>query len=264
MPLSLFGIRTIALASAGVFVLGMAMFGMFVYLPLYLQGVLGMSAAASGTLFVPMIFAMILASVASGQIVSRTGRYKLLAVGGAVLVNGRHGAAGAARDRRARRRRSCGAWSCAASASAPRSRSTRWRCRTRRRAPSSARPPPPASSSARSAAPSAWRCSARCCWASTTSGWRRRCRSTRRPQVRASGRQPAQHEPAGRGRRRGARCRRSTPAVAAGVRASLAAGMQRIFVLAALVMASSVVLNALLPELPLRSRADHAAPPPEL
>ena len=85
MPLSLFGIRTIALASAGVFVLGMAMFGMFVYLPLYLQGVLGMSAAASGTLFVPMIFAMIMASVASGQIVSRTGRYKMLAVGGAVL-----------------------------------------------------------------------------------------------------------------------------------------------------------------------------------
>ena len=85
MPLSLFGIRTIALASAGVFVLGMSMFGMFVYLPLYLQGVLGMSAAASGTLFVPMIFAMIVASVASGQIVSRTGRYKMLAVGGAVL-----------------------------------------------------------------------------------------------------------------------------------------------------------------------------------
>ena len=45
-----------------------------------------MSAAASGTLFVPMIFAMISASVASGQIVSRTGRYKLLAVGGAVLA----------------------------------------------------------------------------------------------------------------------------------------------------------------------------------
>ncbi len=86
MPLSLFGIRTIALASAGVFVLGMSMFGMFVYLPLYLQGVLGMSAAASGTLFVPMIFAMILASVASGQIVSRTGRYKFLAVGGAVMA----------------------------------------------------------------------------------------------------------------------------------------------------------------------------------
>ena len=49
-------------------------------------------------------------------------------------------------------------------------------------------------------------------------------------------------------------------AVAAGVRASLAAGMQRIFDLAALVMVTSVLLNLWLPELPLRSRGDH--PPP--
>ena len=40
--------------------------------------------------------------------------------------------------------------------------------------------------------------------------------------------------------------------------------MQRIFVLSALVMASSVVLNALLPELPLRSRAEHVPPPTTL
>jgi hypothetical protein len=49
-------------------------------------------------------------------------------------------------------------------------------------------------------------------------------------------------------------------AVAAGVRTSLAAGMQRIFDLAALVMATSVLLNGWLPELPLRSHSDH--PPP--
>jgi hypothetical protein len=48
--------------------------------------------------------------------------------------------------------------------------------------------------------------------------------------------------------------------VAAGVRTSLAAGMQRIFDLAALVMATSVLLNVWLPELPLRSRIDHAPP----
>ena len=158
-------------------------------------------------------------------------------------VNGRHGAAGAARDRRARRRRSCGAWSCAASASAPRSRSMRWRCRTPRRAPSSARPPPPASSSARLAARLAWRSSARCCWASTTSGWRRRCRSTRRPRSAPVRRQSAQHEPAEPRSAAAAHLPPLDPAVAAGVRASLAAGMQRIFVLSALVMASSVVLN---------------------
>ena len=86
IPPSLFAIRTIALATTGIFVLGMGLFGMFVYLPLYLQAVLGMSAAASGSLFVPMVFAMILSSVVSGQLVSRTGRYKAIAVTGAVLA----------------------------------------------------------------------------------------------------------------------------------------------------------------------------------
>jgi MFS family permease len=45
-----------------------------------------MSAAASGTLFVPMIFAMIFASMSTGQVISRTGRYKSLAIAGAVLA----------------------------------------------------------------------------------------------------------------------------------------------------------------------------------
>ncbi len=53
-------------------------------------------------------------------------------------------------------------------------------------------------------------------------------------------------------------------AVASAVRSSLAAGMQRIFDLAAVVMATSVLLNAWLPELPLRSRAEHASPPDAL
>jgi hypothetical protein len=51
------------------------------------------------------------------------------------------------------------------------------------------------------------------------------------------------------------------PAVQAIVRASLAAGMQRVFVLASLVMGLSIVLNLLLPELPLRGKAEHAPPP---
>lgn len=86
IPPSLFRIRAFVLASAGVFVLGMGLFGMFVYLPLYLQVVLGLSAAASGTLFVPMVFTMIASSIVSGQVVSRTGRYKALAVVGAALA----------------------------------------------------------------------------------------------------------------------------------------------------------------------------------
>ena len=50
------------------------------------------------------------------------------------------------------------------------------------------------------------------------------------------------------------------PAVAASVRTSLAAGMQRVFDLAAIAMGLSIVLNLLLPELPLRTRAEHAVP----
>jgi predicted MFS family arabinose efflux permease len=86
LPPALFRIRSISLAVAAVFLMGMGLFGMFLYLPLYLQAVMGLSAAASGQLFTPLVFAMILASVLSGQMVSRTGRYKTLAVVGAALA----------------------------------------------------------------------------------------------------------------------------------------------------------------------------------
>ena len=83
LPPALFRIQSFRLSIISVFFLGMGLFGMFLYLPLYLQAVLGMSAAASGSLFTPLVFAMIGASVVSGQIVSRTGRYKIIAVLGA-------------------------------------------------------------------------------------------------------------------------------------------------------------------------------------
>lgn len=86
LPPALFRIPSIALAVAAVFMMGMGLFGMFLYLPLYLQAVLGLSAEASGRLFTPLVFAMILASVVSGQVVSRTGRYKALAIAGAALA----------------------------------------------------------------------------------------------------------------------------------------------------------------------------------
>lgn len=88
LPPSLFRIPSISLATSGVFMLGMGLFGMFLYLPLYLQAVLGMSAEASGRFFTPLVFSMVVASVVSGQVVSRTGRYKALAVFGAALAAG--------------------------------------------------------------------------------------------------------------------------------------------------------------------------------
>ena len=86
LPPAMFRIRSISLTVTAVFLMGMGLFGMFLYLPLYLQAVMGLSAAASGQLFTPLVFAMILASILSGQLVSRTGRYKALAVLGSAMA----------------------------------------------------------------------------------------------------------------------------------------------------------------------------------
>lgn len=82
MPLSLFRIRSIALASAAVFLMGSAMFGLFLYLPLFMQGVQGSSAAEAGSLFTPLVLALVAASILVGQMIARTGRYRIYAIGG--------------------------------------------------------------------------------------------------------------------------------------------------------------------------------------
>jgi len=82
MPLSLFRVRSIALASAAVFLMGSAMFGLFLYLPLFMQGVQGSSAAEAGSLFTPLVLALVVASILAGQMIARTGRYRMLAIGG--------------------------------------------------------------------------------------------------------------------------------------------------------------------------------------
>lgn len=72
----------------GIFI-SMAMFGSLMYLPTYVQGVIGLNAQGSGLLLSPMMIAFILGSVVSGQIMTRTGRYRRLAnVSGAVLIVG--------------------------------------------------------------------------------------------------------------------------------------------------------------------------------
>jgi MFS family permease len=59
------------------------------YLPLFVQGVVGISATSSGTVMTPMMFAFMASSIAGGQVLARTGRYKILAhVGFAVAAVG--------------------------------------------------------------------------------------------------------------------------------------------------------------------------------
>jgi EmrB/QacA subfamily drug resistance transporter len=86
IPLQLFGNPVIAVCSVCVFVLGMGMFGVIIYLPLFMQGVLGVSATASGSLLTPLMLGAVFGSFAAGQLVARRGRYKGIAVLGAALV----------------------------------------------------------------------------------------------------------------------------------------------------------------------------------
>ena len=86
IPLGLFRHPVISVCSVCVFVLGMGMFGGVIYLPLFMQGVLGVSATQSGNLLTPLMMGAVLGSFASGQAVSRTGKYKLVAIIGSVLV----------------------------------------------------------------------------------------------------------------------------------------------------------------------------------
>jgi EmrB/QacA subfamily drug resistance transporter len=71
------------IASIGV---AMTMFGAIFFLPVFVQGVIGNSVTNSGAILVPMLVAMIVTSIGSGQFISRTGHYKVpLIIGIAVM-----------------------------------------------------------------------------------------------------------------------------------------------------------------------------------
>jgi len=86
LPLSLFRDRIIAVSTIAVFLFGMGMFGVIVYVPLFMQAVLGVSATRSGSLLTPLMLAFVVASMASGNIMARTGRYRVMALVGAGLA----------------------------------------------------------------------------------------------------------------------------------------------------------------------------------
>ena len=64
----------------------MGMFGVMLFLPVYVQGVIGMSAQNSGAIMTPMMLSFIVGALVSGQLMTRTGQYKGLAIGGGVLM----------------------------------------------------------------------------------------------------------------------------------------------------------------------------------
>jgi EmrB/QacA subfamily drug resistance transporter len=86
LPLKLFRVRTFTLSAVISFVVGFAMFGAMTYLPTFLQVVQGVSPTMSGVHMLPMVFGLLLSSTVSGQIVSRTGRWKVFPVAGTAVT----------------------------------------------------------------------------------------------------------------------------------------------------------------------------------
>ncbi|MEU2375878.1 MDR family MFS transporter [Streptomyces misionensis] len=86
LPLDLFRIRTFTLAAVISFIVGFAMFGAMTYLPTFLQVVHGVSPTVSGVYMLPMVVGLLLSSTVSGQIVSRTGRWKVFPVAGTAVT----------------------------------------------------------------------------------------------------------------------------------------------------------------------------------
>jgi EmrB/QacA subfamily drug resistance transporter len=85
LPPRLFLDRTFAVCSMLAFLIGCAMFGAIVFLPLFLQIVTGASATNSGLLLLPLIAGLMATSIASGRIITRTGRYKAWPVAGMAI-----------------------------------------------------------------------------------------------------------------------------------------------------------------------------------
>ena len=89
LPLHLFRNANFSVASVMTFMTGLAMFGAMTFLPLYQQTVQGASATNSGLLLLPMMAGATVTSVAVGQLITRTGRYKMFPIlGGAGMAGG--------------------------------------------------------------------------------------------------------------------------------------------------------------------------------
>ncbi|MEX1007999.1 MAG: MDR family MFS transporter [Acidimicrobiia bacterium] len=86
MPLRLFRIRTVALSSAVLFIVGVCMFGAVTYLPTFLQIANGVSASNAGLLLVPLMFGVLGSSILAGQIISHTGRYRVFPIFGMAIA----------------------------------------------------------------------------------------------------------------------------------------------------------------------------------
>ena len=86
LPLSLLRNRVFAVAGALSLIVGFAMFGSVTFLPLYFQTVDGATPTEAGLRLVPMMAGLLVMSIVSGQLISRTGRYRVFPIAGTALM----------------------------------------------------------------------------------------------------------------------------------------------------------------------------------
>lgn len=86
IPLVLFRTPVISMCSAASFMLGMGMFTVIIYLPLFMQGVLRVSATESGNLLTPLLLSSVVGSIVTGQMNLRMRTYKPSAVVGSIMI----------------------------------------------------------------------------------------------------------------------------------------------------------------------------------
>jgi EmrB/QacA subfamily drug resistance transporter len=86
IPMRLFRNQVFSIGNAFGFLTGIAMFGGIIFLPVYLQAVKGFSPTASGLSLLPAIIGIFSTSITAGQLITRTGRYKIFPILGAVVL----------------------------------------------------------------------------------------------------------------------------------------------------------------------------------
>jgi EmrB/QacA subfamily drug resistance transporter len=86
IPLSLFRNSIFSVASAIGLIVGFGLFGAVVFLPQYMQIVKGIDPTTSGLLMLPMMAGLLVASIGSGQLITRYGRYKIFPMVGTALI----------------------------------------------------------------------------------------------------------------------------------------------------------------------------------
>jgi EmrB/QacA subfamily drug resistance transporter len=86
IPLRLFRNEVFAVGNLYGFLAGVAMFGAIIFLPFYLQAVMGMSPTQSGLAMLPAVFGILTTSIISGRLITRTGRYKIFPILGAAIL----------------------------------------------------------------------------------------------------------------------------------------------------------------------------------